>query len=96
MKVNGLQLKFVDFHAKNPHVYELFERYTFDVIRLGIKKIGAKMIMERLRWEIMFETTDVDFKINNTLTAYYARHFVSKNPDFKYIFNFKKVREEGV
>jgi len=81
------------FDRKNPAIYEMFERFAFFLIRdKKKKKIGAKMIMERIRWEKYIETTGDEFKINNNFTAHYVRKFIAKYPHLESYFELRKIR----
>ena len=68
-----LKLQWWAFHNANPHVYELFEKFTFDVIRRGYSNYSANAIFERIRWHTEIET-DGEFKLSNNHRAYYARY----------------------
>lgn len=95
-KLNGCSIRdgFSKFHTENPHVYKAFESQVFRAIGLGKKKIGAKSIVEWIRWEVYLSTNDISFKINNNYTSYYARLFVEKHPEHADIFSFRKLRNE--
>lgn len=90
--------KFISFHRANPDVYELFERFTFDAISAGMKKVGSKFIFERIRWEIAVATTGSgycvslkrDLKLNNNFTAWYARLFIAKHRSHKGLFELRE------
>lgn len=86
---------FLDFHTKNPQVYLLFERFALQLINAGKDKLGSKMIMERIRWEITTGgAKDKDgFKINNNYTAYYSREFIKKHPQYRDYFEFRTIRK---
>lgn len=87
-------LKFLDFHTKYPTVYRLFEKFALQLIQAGHKKMGSKMIMERIRWEVFVDAKDKDgFKINNNFTAYYSRMFIKNNPQYKDYFEFREIRK---
>jgi len=86
-----LKEKWWEYHKKNPQVYELFEMYTFEVIRRGFKNYGAKGVMERIRWHTDIETTGERFKISNNHTAYYARLFEHNHPQFEGFFRKKDI-----
>lgn len=78
------------FHAENPHVYRLFERFAFEAIGAGRERFGAKAIWERLRWELGVRVVGAEApKLNNNHTAYYAREFVRRNPKHAGLFEFR-------
>jgi hypothetical protein len=85
---------FIEFHQKNPEVYQAFEQQALRAIKLGRTKISAKLILNWIRWNKSLETTDESFKINDAYQSYYARHFANKNPQFKDCFDYRKLRNE--
>lgn len=72
--------KFEQFHSDNPHVWELFKKYTMDAVNAGYKSYGVASIFERIRWHSDIETTGDTFKINNNHKAFYARMFMDEYP----------------
>jgi len=54
----GNYLKFLVFHSENPVVYRLFEKFALQLIDSGHDKLGAKMIIERIRWEMKTKSKD--------------------------------------
>jgi hypothetical protein len=85
--------KFIEFNTEYPKVYELFEKFTMQLIYKGHSKLGAKMIIERIRWEMATESKDEKgFKINNNYTCYYSRLFIKKNPRHSKVFDFREVK----
>lgn len=92
---------FCQFHRDNPKVYELFERFTFAVIKAGHKTYSADAICHRIRWWRDVETRAAEsdgsdkFKINNNYVAYYARLFMYRNPSHAGFFRVRVRRSEG-
>ena len=83
---------FAKFHQSNPHVYELFDRFTRQM--MASSAVGsAKLIFERLRWELMLRTDTEAPKLNNNYTALYAREWEKRNPARKGFFK-KRVRRK--
>ena len=82
------------WHKMNPHVYELFKRFTLDVIRRGHRNYSSKAIFERIRWHTEIETTGEEFKMSNNYTPYYARLFMHDFPEHKEFFRTKVLRSE--
>jgi hypothetical protein len=78
--------RFAAFDAANPEVWRLFERFALAAVHAGRERIGAKLIVERIRWHVSIETTGDDFKINNNYTAYYARRFQAAHPEHANLF----------
>lgn len=89
-----LKSRWWDWHKANPHVYAAFERFTFEAIRKGHKQFSAWLIVNRIRWETMVETTGNDFKISNDFIAYYARLFMAYHPEHEGIFKTKQLRRD--
>ena len=88
-----LERRFNRFDEDNPHVWDLFVKYTNDVIQAGKKNYSQKAIFERIRWHTDIETqSDVKFKLSNNHTAYYARKFMDAFPDKEGFFRTKKVK----
>lgn len=87
-----LRAAFLRFHADNPQVWNLYERFALQAIAKGRGRFSSKAIFERLRWYANFETVGEVFKVNNSYTAYYARHFVEKFPQYADFFEMREVK----
>ena len=72
----------------------MFERFAKQLIeQFGYKRIGAKMIIERVRWECAINSKDKQgYKINNDYTAHYARLFIQNNPQYRDCFETRKLK----
>lgn len=90
----GIEAQFQAFHAANPHVYAALVREGRQLLARGHRKLGMKMLYERLRWQVYMETTDDahDFKLPNNYTAYYARLLMQQEPDFAGVFSLAELR----
>ena len=95
-QLNGKTIRqgFREFNKDNPHIYNKFEEQALKAIKKGRKKLSAKLLINWIRWNEFIESTDKNFKINDAYQSYYARHFVLLNPEYKDIFNFRKLRNE--
>ena len=82
---------FREFHEGNPHVYELFCRFSFAASRKGLHRFSARMVWHRMRWYAAFETTDQTFKLNDHHTPYYARMFMEDHPGYEGFFELRRV-----
>lgn len=89
-----LQEKFNESHAKNPEIYELFKKYTFEVMGKGFKNFGAHTILHRIRWYSDVESNGEEFKINNNYSAYYSRLFMKDFPEHEGFFRTRTVGTE--
>jgi hypothetical protein len=83
-----------EFHLENPGVYALFEQYAFDMIRSGVGKTSAWLIVNRIRWEVVLKTVGSEYKISNDFIQYYARLFMRNNPRFNKFFDTKTIKGE--
>ena len=84
---------FQRFHAENPHVYEQLERLAFKLKVKGVQRWGIKALWEVLRYELAINSNAPvgTFKLNNNLTAYYARLLMERNPED--LADFFEIRE---
>jgi hypothetical protein len=78
--VNIQRAKFERFHENNPHIYVLFKRFAFEAINAGRKHFSARMILHRIRWYTMVETSDTEYKVNDHHSPYYGRLFMKEFP----------------
>lgn len=86
--------KWWQWHKENPHVYDLFKRFTMQAINRGHRNLSAWLIVNRIRWETSIETKGDDFKISNDFIAYYARLFMHDFPEYKGFFRTKTLKSE--
>lgn len=84
-----------EWHQKNPQVWMMFERFSFEAVNRGRKKISHWLIINRIRWETAILTTGSDFKISNDYIAFYARLWKAKYPIHADLFNTKKMIGEN-
>lgn len=85
--------RFKKFHEENPRLYMLFEMFALQLINSGHKRIGAKMIMERVRWEVWTGTKDDEgYKINNDFIAHYSRLFIKDHPKYQDVFETRILK----
>lgn len=87
--------QFLQFHAQYPIVYSLFKRFALRLLKAGHKKIGSKMIIERIRWEVTTNSIDEEgFKINNNYTPHYSRLFMKDHPQYGDCFYTKNLKNQ--
>lgn len=82
------------YHKDNPHIYELFKRFTFEVIARGHEQYSSKAIFERIRWHTDVETRGEEFKMSNNYTPYYSRLFMWEHPQYQGFFRTQTLPEE--
>lgn len=86
-----IERDFAEFDRQNPQVYRHFMIFALEAIRAGHKRIGAKAVMERVRWESAMQTIGSLYKVNNSYVSYYARKFMADFPEHAAIFRTRKV-----
>lgn len=86
--------KFVDFHLKNPHVYEAFTKLANQMRQTGKKQYGARTIVEIIRWQIDLKTTDNVFRFNNDFSPLYARLLMAADPNFVDFFELRRMKSK--
>lgn len=91
-KTTKLDARFEKFHKDNPKIMELFLHFARQAKDSGLKRMGAKAIMERIRWHISVDTIGSDFKCNNSYTSRYARLAVKEIPELKGLFEMRELR----
>lgn len=91
-KETTLLNRFTDFDTKNPQVYELFVRFTFEAIKRGHKRLSAWMIANRIRWETTIVTANCEYKISNDYIAFYSRKFMKDYPQYNGFFKIKEMK----
>jgi hypothetical protein len=88
------QARFDEWHKNNPGIWEYFQRFSFEALQHGHKKISHWLIINRIRWEVFIVTTGKDFKISNDFIAFYARLWKKTHPQHKTLFNTKHMLGE--
>lgn len=73
---------FEQFHRDNPAVYDTLERLAFKLRNRGVERWGIKSLWETLRYELALNTSEPvgSYRLNNNLTAFYARELMRRNP----------------
>jgi|TARA_R110000824_G_scaffold132891_1_gene295429 hypothetical protein len=82
----SIDVRFIQFHLSNPHVYDKLKELSIFAKRGGARKIGIALLFERLRWWSMFETTGDIFKLCNDYRALYARMLMKNVPELQGFF----------
>ena len=85
MHMTALEKRFWRYHGDNPHVWQMFKRFTFQATNRKTH-YSADAILHRMRWFTEIETHGDIFKINNNYAAYYARMFMNEFPQHKGFF----------
>ena len=80
-----------EWHKANPDVWRYFEKFSFEAVNKGRKKISHWLIINRIRWEVSIVTTGDEFKISNDYIAFYARLWKARHPEHADLFTTKKM-----
>ena len=88
--------KFEVYNEKNPDIYKLFEKFTFEAIEKGFKKYGAKSIFELIRWHTKLTQSTNEFKINNSYAPDYARLFMKNHPQHSDFFFTRQIKNRDL
>lgn len=81
-----------EFHNAHPFVYEMFDKYTREVISWGFKNYAGQTIFERIRWKTdQAKTGEKEFKMNNNHMPFYTRRWMKMNPEYD---GFFRTREQ--
>ncbi len=79
---------FAQFHATNPDVYRRLVELARYANGQG-KRVGIRLLWERLRWDATFETEAADWKLNNNFTGDYARLIMEEERDLAGYFEVR-------
>ena len=88
---SDIQADFERFHAENPEIFKSFAKLALEVKARG-KRVGSKLIMERLRWDYIMTTDGDEFKINNNYSSRYARLAMETYPELEGFFQTRELR----
>lgn len=87
-----IQERFLDFHSRNPQVYYLLVRFSYELKRRGYEHCGISLVWERMRWEVAMTTNDPDgFKLNNDWRSRYARLLMEQEPELDGFFRTRQL-----
>jgi len=83
---------FARYHRRFPDVFDLFCRFTFELIRSGHHNCGAHLVVQRLRWETAINPQRYQtFKISNCHFPFYARLFMFAYPQHDGFFRTRPL-----
>lgn len=81
-----IQRSFLEYHKKNPDVYEALVSMTRMWKAAGKKKVGIGMLFEVLRWNIGINQNSKDLKISNNHRSRYVRLIQEQEEDIAGMF----------
>lgn len=87
-------MDFQTFHQNHPEVYAELVRLAREARSAGYTHFGIRTLWERMRWTFQIERhpADGEFKLNDHLTASYARRIMSSEPDLAGLFEIRESR----
>ena len=74
------QDEFDKWLIENNHIWRAFENEALKVVRAGYEHYSARTIIEVLRHHSALREKDGTWKINDHITPWLARHFLSTYP----------------
>lgn len=92
----SIQERFEAFHEDNPEVFRAFVKYARQAKKKGCKRIGARVIIERIRWDHEVQLWDTaPPKINDNYISRYARKLMADYPnEFPGFFELRRLRRQ--
>lgn len=87
--------RWLDWHAKNPEFYQLFEKFALEAAAAKQRKLSAWLITNRVRWEASLVVTATEpgqlYRIPNDFIALFARKFMVDHPEFDGFFDTRDM-----
>ena len=82
------------FFKRNPNVWTLFERFTFEKINQGFNHYSVRGIWHRIRWETPAGDDGVIcYKLPNNHSRFYGEAFMKKYPEHEGFFRTMSVKQ---
>lgn len=80
--ISEAQKRFERFDSEHPEIWERFVHYAWQAIFARVPRIGARAILERIRWDATIHPEQHrGFRFNNSHTPHYARKFREHFPE---------------
>ena len=87
-----IQQQFEEYHAANPHVYDLLVAKARAAVAQGYNNLGIALLVELVRWDHSVGTEGKDhFKICNDYRSRYARTIMAENADLRGFFRIRAL-----
>lgn len=87
-----LDARFAEWIAANGHVLDAFCERALEAKRAGRQRIGAKRLVEVMRWDTRLTTNGDVFKLNNSFTSRLARAAKARYPELDGFFEERELR----
>ena len=92
--------RFVAFHAANPHVLDEMLRLARMHLATGKRRLGVKALWEELRASLIRiadgggpDAGGIEYKLDNSLTALYARKLIEVEPALAEVIEIRRRKE---
>lgn len=89
---DDLDARFDAWLSANGHVLDQFCEMARAAKRAGRTKIGAKRLVEIMRWDTNTQTTGDTFKFNNSFTSRLVRAAIARHPELDGFFEQRELR----
>lgn len=88
--------QFAEWSRQHPDVLSMFRRFAGDLREKGHKRIGAKLITERIRFERLTSAHGASSPcINNNFTSRLARWLIAQEPSYGDFFELRVLKADG-
>jgi hypothetical protein len=88
-------VKFKEYHQRNPHVYDVFCKYALKAAKAGVKSTSGWLIINRMRWQSLVEEVVTDeYKLPNDYIGIYTRAFAKRYPKYDSLFSYKTTKRD--
>lgn len=87
-----LDARFAEWLRENGHVLDQFCEMARAAKRAGRQRIGAKRLIEIMRWDTNTQTTGDTFKFNNSFTSRLVRAAIARHPELDGFFEQRELR----
>jgi hypothetical protein len=88
-----IERAFVEFHRKNPHVYNELERLALLLWnKRHPSRMGVKMLWETMRYNVALRTEGDEYKLNNNFHSLYARLLIRQQPHLEGVIELRERR----
>lgn len=90
------EIEFEKYLEENWRIWEYFRHYALQAANAGAKRISARDIMSRIRWETYVNDKMSGWKVNHNWSPWLARHFIKEYPKYEDLFILKRSKADGL
>lgn len=88
----SIQDRWEEYKRQNPELFERFVEEALALKRSGVKRCGAKLIFEHMRYERLRLTKENGYALNNDFTSRAAIDAVKAYPELEGFFEHRELR----